>query len=84
LILAAPPPLLWPVALAMLCAVLIAFGFGNLYVLVLASGRSHQATAARDLNGLLVAALGLTLLELAALSMLRTWLAASFGFTWGV
>jgi hypothetical protein len=64
--------------------VLLAFGLANLYVLVLASGRSHQAGAARDLSGLLVAALGLGLLEPAALSTLRTWLATAFGFTWGV
>jgi len=84
LILAGVAPLLWPIALAMLLGVLVAFGVANLYVLVLASGRARQATRYADVTGLLIASAGLGLLELAGLSVLRTWLATSFGFTWGV
>ena len=53
-------------------------------MLLLASGRGLMAAAATDLRGLLLAALALGLLELAALSTLRSWLATTFGFTWGV
>ena len=82
LILAGAASLLWPVALAMLAAVLVAFGLANLYVLALVTGRRavHGAAA----RGLLVSSLGLALLELAGLSVLRTWLISAFGITWGV
>jgi hypothetical protein len=78
-----PAPLLWPAALAMLLSVLVAFGMANLYLLVLVGGRANQAAAFSDLSGPLLSALGLALLELAALSTLRTWLAATFGLSWG-
>jgi uncharacterized membrane protein len=68
--------LLWPLALAMLIGVVLAFGVANVYVIVLATGRAHV--------GSLLSALGLSLVELVALSALRTWLIAAFGFTWGV
>jgi hypothetical protein len=66
----------------MLAAVLVAFGLANLYVLALVTGRRavHGAAA----RGLLVSSLGLALLELAGLSVLRTWLISAFGITWGV
>ncbi len=76
--------LLWPLAVTMLLAVLLAFGLANLYILTLATGQLHQATALQDLRGLLISSLGLALLELAGLSALRTFLATSFGFTWGI
>jgi hypothetical protein len=84
LILAGVGVLMWPIALAMLMGVLVAFGLANIYVLVLATGRMRQAVSSSDVRGLLVSSLGLGLLELAGLSALRTWLATSFGFTWGV
>src|SRR5438132_564445 len=76
--------LLWPIALAMLGAVLIAFGVANLYVIVLASGQARRAGELGDLRGGLIGSLGLGLLELAGLSLLRTFLIATFGFSWGV
>jgi hypothetical protein len=84
LILAGVSVLLWPIALAMLLGVLCAFGVANLYLLVLTSKRVRQAVRSIDLRGMLVSSLGLGLLELAGLSALRSWLATSFGFTWGV
>jgi hypothetical protein len=84
LILVGASPLLWPAAVAMLLAVLMAFGLANVYVLVLATGRVRQVATTTELNGLFVAGLGLSLLELAALSALRSWLIAAFGFTWGI
>ena len=75
-ILAGVGPLLWPVAVAMLASVVLAFGVANVYLIVLATGRAHL--------GSLLSALGLSLIELAALSAVRTWLIAAFGFTWGV
>ena len=38
----------------------------------------------RDVRGLLASSLGLGLLELAWPSALRTWLATSFGVSWGI
>lgn len=84
LLLLGPPPLLWPTALAMLLSVLLAFGTANLYILTQVTGRVRQAVASADVNGLLIGSLGLALLELAGLSALRSWLATSFGFTWGI
>jgi uncharacterized membrane protein len=77
-----PAPLLWPAALLMLLSVIVAFGLANLYLLTLASS-SHQAVTPADLRGPLISALGLALVELAGLSALRTWLAATFNLTWG-
>jgi uncharacterized membrane protein len=84
LILAGVGVLLWPIALTMLIGVLVAFGIGNLYVLAVATGMSHRARILSDLRGGLLGSLGLALLELAGLSALRTFLVATFGFTWGV
>jgi hypothetical protein len=78
-----PPALLWPMALLMLLSVLVAFGLANLYVLTLAAGRINRAVALSDLTGPLVSAAGLALLELAALSALRSYLATTFNLTWG-
>jgi len=78
------PLLLWPTALSMLLSVLVAFGAANLYVLTQATGRSHQAARPADTAGLAVSSVGLALLELAGLSALRSWLATSYGFTWGI
>jgi hypothetical protein len=82
-LLVGPAPLLWPAALLMLVSVLVAFSVPNLYMLVLATGRSHQATTLPELSPSLVTALGLALVELAALSALRTWLATTYNLTWG-
>lgn len=76
--------LLWPIALAMLVGVVVAFGSANLYVLVLASHRTGQATSVADVRGFLISSLGLVLLELGVLAALRSWLIATFGFTWGI
>ena len=84
LILAGVGVLLWPVALAMLAGVVVAFGVANLYVIVLATRRAGQAMTLADLSGGLIGSLGLSLLEIGGLAALRGWLAAAFGFTWGV
>ena len=84
LILAGVGVLLWPVALLMVLAVLVAFGVANVYVLVLGSGRAGQAETLGELRGVLISSFGLVLLELGALAALRGWLIASFGFTWGI
>ena len=76
--------LLWPIAVAMLVSVLVAFGEANLYVLVLTTRKQHQAETPAELRGVLLASLGLALVELAGLSALRTFLIGSFGFSWGV
>ena len=84
LILAGVGVLLWPFALAMLAGVVVAFGVANLYVIVLATRRAGQAMTLADLSGGLIGSLGLSLLEIGGLAALRGWLAAAFGFTWGV
>lgn len=84
LVLAGVGALLWPIALAMLIGVVVAFGSANLYLLVLASHRAGQALSFADLRGLLLSGFGMVLLELGALAALRGWLIASFGFTWGI
>jgi hypothetical protein len=84
LVLAGVGVLLWPVALAMLAGVVVAFGVANLYLIVLATGRSHQALTLADARGGLISGLGLTLLELGALAALRSFLVATYGFSWGV
>ena len=76
--------LAWPIGVAMLAGVLVAFGVANLYVISFAAGRVRQATDFGDLRGGLIASLGLTLLELGGLSVLRAFLIASYGFSWGV
>jgi uncharacterized membrane protein len=76
-VLAGAPLLLWPIAVAMLASVLLAFGSANLYLMSLLVRRGAD-------RGVLLSSLGLALIELAALSTLRTWLASAFGFTWGV
>jgi Predicted membrane protein (DUF2085) len=78
-----PAPLLWPAAVLMLVSVLVAFGLANLYLLTLIGRHPNQAAAVSDLAGPLVSALGLALVELAALSTLRTSLATTFNVTWG-
>ena len=84
LVLAGVGVLLWPVALAMLAGVLVAFGVANLYIVVLATGRIHRAVSFADLRGGLMSSLGLTLLEIGGLSALRSFLVATYGFSWGV
>jgi uncharacterized membrane protein len=84
LVLASVGSLWWPIALAMLVAVLVAFGVANLYVIVLATGRVHQAGSLRDLRGGLISSLGVCALELAGLSALRSVLVIAFGATWGM
>jgi hypothetical protein len=84
LVLAGVGALLWPVGIAMLLGVLVAFGVGNLYLIVLATRRVGQAMTISDLGGGLIGSLGLALVELGALAALRGWLVAAFGFTWGI
>ena len=84
LILAGVGVLLWPVALAMLAGVVVAFDVANLYVIVLATRRAGQAMTLADLAGGLIGSFGLSLLEIGGLAALRGWLVATFGFTWGV
>jgi uncharacterized membrane protein len=84
LLLAGVGALLWPFALAMLGGVVVAFGVANLYIIVLATGRLRQAVTLSSLSGGLLSSLGLTLLELGALSGLRNFLIAAFGFSWGL
>src|SRR5947209_1989976 len=79
LVLAGVGVLLWPIALAMLLGVILAFGVANLFVLAQTSGRSGQAVSMGDLRGLLLSSLGLVLLELGGLAALRSWLIAAFG-----
>ena len=79
-----PSVVLWPVAIAMLAGVLVAFGVANLYVVVLATARVRKAARFAELRGGLLASLGLALLEIAGLSALRTLLVSTFGFSWGV
>jgi formate/nitrite transporter FocA (FNT family) len=74
----------WPFALAMLGGVMVAFGIANLYIIVLATGRLRQAATLANLSGGLISSLGLTLVELGALSGLRSYLIAAFGFSWGL
>jgi uncharacterized membrane protein len=84
LILAGINALLWPISVAMLVGVLVAFGVANLYVIVLASGRTRRAASMAGLYGGLISSLGLALLELGGLAALRTFLLTTFGFSWGV
>lgn len=85
LILAGVGILLWPVALAMLVAVFVAFGSANLYILAALRFRgTRTADRPGDLTGLLVSSCGLVLLEIGGLAALRAWLIGAFGFTWGV
>ncbi|GAC1324375.1 MAG: hypothetical protein NVSMB2_22460 [Chloroflexota bacterium] len=84
LILAGVGVLLWPVALAMLVAVFVAFGAANMYVLVLAGGATRRVRDSGDVGGLLLSSCGLVLLEIGALAALRSWLIGAFGFSWGV
>jgi hypothetical protein len=84
LILSGVGVLLWPIALLMLLGVVVAFGVANVYVLVFATGRARQASDLGDLSSVALSAFGLVLLELGGLTVLRNWLTASFGFTWGI
>jgi uncharacterized membrane protein len=84
LVLAGVGVLLWPIALAMLVGVVVAFGVANLYVMVLATGHAHRAVTLTDVRGGLVSSFGLTLVELGALAALRSFLMATLGFSWGV
>ena len=84
LMLAGAAVLLWPIAAAMLLGVLVAFGVANLYLISLVTGRARQALALADLRGGLIGSVGLALLELAGLSVLRSFLVMQFGFTWGI
>jgi|SRR5579859_2877768 len=84
LLLAGVGVLMWPFALAMLAGVIVAFGVANLYLVVLWTRRVRGAATLAGLSGGLVGSLGLTLLELGALSGLRGLLIASFGFSWGI
>jgi uncharacterized membrane protein len=84
LVLAGVGVLLWPIGLAMLVSVLIAFSVANLYIIVLASGRARQAASVGGLAGGLVSSLGLALLEVGGLAALRTYLVSGLGFSWGM
>jgi hypothetical protein len=84
LVLAGVGVLLWPLAVAMLVGVVVAFGAANLYGVVQLAGRSRQANSVAELRASLISSLGLVLLELGALAALRSWLISAFGFTWGI
>jgi hypothetical protein len=84
LMLAGAGVMMWPVALAMLAGVVVAFGVANLYVIVLVTGRTRQALTLGDLSGGLLSSAGLVLLEIGGLAVLRGFLASAFGFTWGI
>ncbi len=84
LILSGASALLWPIAIAMLAGVLVAFGVANLYVIAAVSSRVRGAAALAELRGGLIASLGLALLEMAGLSALRALLIAVYGFSWGL
>jgi uncharacterized membrane protein len=84
LVLAGVGVLLWPLAMAMLVGVVVAFGAANLYGVVQLAGRSRQANSVAELRASLISSLGLVLLELGALAALRSWLISAFGFTWGI
>jgi uncharacterized membrane protein len=84
LILAGVGVLLWPIGLAMLLSVLVAFSVANVYLIALATGRVRQVSSLAGLLGGLISGLGLALLELGGLAALRTFLVSSFGFTWGI
>ncbi|MGI9147944.1 MAG: DUF2085 domain-containing protein [Chloroflexota bacterium] len=84
LLLAGVDALAWPFALAQLASVIVAFGVANLYIIIVVAGRLRQAASVADLSGPLISSLGLTLLELAAMSALRTFLISAFGFSWGL
>jgi hypothetical protein len=84
LILAGVGVLLWPIGLAMLVGVVVAFGVANLYLIVLATGRVREAASMAALRGGLIGSLGLALLELCGLAVLRTLLVTTLGFSWGI
>jgi hypothetical protein len=84
LLLAGVGVLAWPFTLAMLAGVVVAFGSANLYIIVVATGRLRQAATLANLSSGLISSFGLTLLELGALSALRSFLMAAYGFSWGV
>jgi uncharacterized membrane protein len=79
LLLTGAAPLLWPAALAMAASVVVGFGAANVTLLRLLPGRPSTAPVGR-----LIAAGGLAMLEIGLLASLRTWLLASYGFTWGL
>jgi uncharacterized membrane protein len=67
--------LAWPLALAMLAGVLAAFGSANVYVLALVTRE--------QVHGRAVAALGLTLLEVAGFGALHWVMQTALGLSWG-
>jgi uncharacterized membrane protein len=80
LLLSGAAPLLWPAVLAMLAGLLAGFGTANVVLL----GALQRRRPPLPVTGLLVAALGLALVEVAGLGALRSYLLAAFGFTWGL
>ncbi len=84
LLLAGVGVLAWPFTLLMLSGVVVAFGVANLYIIVLATSRLHQAATFANLAGGLISSLGLTLVELGGLAGLRSLLISTFGFSWGI
>lgn len=77
--------LLWPVALAMVVSVVIGFSVANVYLLALVQRARETATgvvAASAMRGSPAAAIGLALVQIAALGLVRGWM-TSLGVTWG-
>jgi hypothetical protein len=64
----------------MVVSVVVGFGTANVVILRLLP----LGSAAPAPGGRLVAAAGLALVEIALLASLRSWLLASYGFTWGL
>lgn len=81
-LLSGAPLLLWPASLLMVVSVVAAFAFGTLHALrVLRVLRGVAANTSR--GSLPTIALGLALVEIAALAALRSLLATHLGFSWG-
>jgi uncharacterized membrane protein len=78
------PALLYPVALLMMVGVIVAFGVGNTYAVVLLTRAERRARTWGDtFNPLLGGAL-ISLYELLALAALRYWAETAVGATWPV
>ena len=80
LVLSGAGPLLWPVALAMAGGVLTGFCTANVALL----GALLRHRPRPQIAGILLAALGLALVEVVGLAALRSYLLTTFGFTWGL
>ncbi len=78
------PILLYPVSMFMVAGVLASFTYANTYVLALVTGRRRRYRTWEECTGLLLAGLFLTVVELAALGLLRTYMEAELDVRWVV